>query len=439
MLLKLLNLWKSKAGNFAIATAILFPVLVMAAGSAVDYAIALKAGQDLKSAANAAALAAVTEAQLAYTKKEHIDVGKLLRRTGQEFFETEAVSVLFASIGKVDVIPAIEKNNISASIRYEATYPTYFMKLFGMTSISISNSARATMTVRTFINITFLVDVSQSMGIGATDADQKRVAEATGCAFACHINAARGSSPYDKARANGAQMRIDVARDAIMASLDAVKSASQFSGQVTFGLYKYDNELTEILSQKQQNSGDINFIKSRVRDQVKLSMVNGGTNLENALASLRNEIPASGSGLVENDRLQYLIVLTDGVESGQSWISTTGWRRYPNTVLNSPFKAYQPHEVNYAIDPDGCGRLREDKVGIYFIYTEYLEPKYGSFGDHDKERFSFVTKTLFPIIPKRFSECTGAEGHVLKANTPTEIQSQMVQLTKHLSTPLRLY
>ena len=42
--------------------------------------------------------------------------------------------------------------------------------------------SHATVTLRSYININILVDTSQSMGIGATDNDQRLVAQATGCA-----------------------------------------------------------------------------------------------------------------------------------------------------------------------------------------------------------------------------------------------------------------
>ena len=76
---------------------------------------------------------------------------------------------------------------------------------------------------------------------------------------------------------------------------------------------------------------------------------------------------------------------------------------------------------------------------IYFIYTEYLEPRYGTINSNDRSRFDFISKTLFPIIPARMAACTGSANNVLKASSPAEINAAFVAIASKLSSPLRLY
>ncbi len=74
-----------------------------------------------------------------------------------------------------------------------AQYDTAIMSVFGREQIALGDQcAGGVVTLRSYINISILVDTSQSMGIGANDLDQQRVAQATGCAFACtHQSGAR--------------------------------------------------------------------------------------------------------------------------------------------------------------------------------------------------------------------------------------------------------
>ena len=426
-------------GNFAVLTAFVLPLAMFGAGAAIDYGLAVQTHQKLKSAAESAVLGAVSEAQMAYIAQEDVDLAKLIESSAKELFKASIGTLAFADVTDIRVTPSVNKNEISASIDYDATYNTSLVSVVGYKTIPISNTARAIVNVRSYVNINFLIDVSASMGIGATADDQKKVASAINCAFACHINEARGKSQYDKARATGANMRIDVVRDAAISAVDVSKKVSEFNDQVTFGVYKFSNELTTVVSSSDARASDLNYLTTQIRDGIQMDMTNGGTNIENGIKTLSNLLPKSGSGLSADDRIQYVIILTDGVESGQAWTQAKGWFKHGATKQNTPYQTYAKHEVNYALDAATCKSLKDKDIGTYFIYTEYLEPVFGDFGDHDKQRFGFVTKSLFPIIPTRFSDCTGNPHNVLKANTPDEIEQEFNQIVKGLSAPLRLY
>ena len=428
-----------RRGNFAILTALVLPLVMFGTGAAIDYGLAVHTHQKLKSAAESAVLGAVSEAQMAYIGQENVDLEELIESSAKELFMASIGALAFTEVTDVKVTPKINKNEISASIDYDADYSTSLVSFVGYNAIPISNNARAVVNVRSYVNINFLIDVSASMGIGATPDDQKKVASAINCAFACHINEARGNSKYDKARATGANMRIDVVRDAAISAVAVSKEASEFDEQVTFGIYKFSNELTTVVSHSDARASDVNYLTTQIRDGIKMDMTNGGTNIENGIQTLGKLLPKSGSGLRADDRIQYVIVLTDGVESGQAWTKAKNWFKHASTKQNSPYQTYAAHEVNYALNDAVCKELADKDIGAYFIYTEYLEPVFGEFGDHDKQRFGFVTKSLFPIIPTRFSDCTGNPDHVLKASTPEEIDKEFTQIVKGLSAPLRLY
>lgn len=429
--------WRDRSGNFAILTGLLTPLLLMAGGVALDFGLALSSSQRLTAAANGAVLAALSEVQARSDKGETYTT-TMIEETIRGFFSAASSNVAFTSIASVTPRATIENNRIAASLSFKAQYETAIMSVFGREEIALADTAQAVVTLRSYINISILVDTSQSMGIGATDRDQQLVAQATGCAFACHINQARGSSSYDSARANGATMRIDVARSAVTAALDAIAEVREFEDQVTVGLYRFTNIMTEILSPTGARASDLGYAKSQVASQIMLDMTLGGTNQEEALRQIANRTPASGTGRSAGDRIQYVVVVTDGVESGQAWLPNS-WFLHSLNAPNVPRQSYAAHEVNYALNPNVCATLRSRGIEIFFIYTAYLEPKYGTISAHDKTRFGFVTNSLFPIMPTRMATCTGKAENVLPANTPQEIHDTFVDLANRLSSPLRLY
>lgn len=429
----------NRRGNFGLLTALVLPLALFGTGAAVDYGLAVQTHQKLKSAAQAAVLGAVSEAQLAYIAQENVDLAKLIETSARDLFKANIGALAFANVTDIRVTPKINKNELSANIDYAASYNTSLVKMVGYNTISISNTARAVVKVRSYVNINFLVDVSASMGIGATPADQKLVASAINCAFACHINETRGNSKYDKARATGADMRIDVVRDAAIGAVDVSKKASEFNEQVSFGVYTFSNEVTTVVAASDARAADQQYLATKLRDGIKLDMTYGGTNIENAIEHLSKLLPKSGSGLRADDRIQYVIVLTDGVENGQAWTKAKGWFKHGSTKVNAPSKAFAGHEVNYALNDGVCKSLKNKDVGIYFIYTEYMTPVFGDFSNHDKQRFGFVSDSLFPIIPTRFNACAGDPNKVFKATTPDEIEAEFSNIVKSLSAPLRLY
>lgn len=419
-------------------TALILPVILIAGGAAIDIGLALTARERLNAAASGAVLAALSEVQ-AGTELGDVITEEAVEASIRGFFSSNSANIPLTELASVTPTAEIVRNEIFATIRYEAEYATTIMSLFGHARIPLSYEAHATVTLRSYININILVDTSQSMGIGATDNDQRLVAQATGCAFACHINQARGTSSYDRARAQGAIMRIDVARTAVASAVDTIAAAEEFSDQVSIGLFRFSNQLTEILSPTNPLATDTAYVKSLAQSQINLDLTYGGTNIEDALRQIATRIPAGGGGGSANDRIQYVVVVTDGVESGQAWLPSRNWFYYTGNIPNAPSRWYAAHEVNYALNANVCESLRNAGVEIYFIYTEYLEPRYGTISSHDHGRFDFISGTLFPMIPTRLATCAGSADNVLKASSPAEINAAFVEIANKLSSPLRLY
>lgn len=437
MINRLAQFLKSISGNITLLTALTLPILITLAGGAIEYNLVVSQKQRLKAAADSAALAAVNEASIAYRGEHDVDL--------EELIETIATSTFEASISKegilsdtlADVTANVLNNRLSVDVQFSANYDSIITGLAGVDQIALSGVSSATISTASFVNINLVFDVSHSMGIGATIADQQQMGDLINCAFACHIGGSNNSS-YRKVQASDAQMRIDVARNAALNAINTANSITVRPDQITYSVYEFDNELHEILPIGHANASDINFVQSTIANSIELTPYDGGTNIENALQQLQSKIPRSGSGSNSEDRLQYVVVLTDGVESTQARLQSGGWIQHPDAIINSPSRRHAHHEVNYALNSDVCNYYNANNIDLYFIYTEYDYPGSGNFSGHNQQRFGFIQDTLFPIIPDRFESCTQEPRNLLKASTPAEISKTFSEILGDIATPLRL-
>ncbi len=435
-----LNRYKtSDGGNIAMITAICLPLVLMIGFGSIDYGLVVQSDQKIRAAASAAALAAVNEAHIAYSAQEDVDLEELVETTAKNVFAARVSELNNTKLTNVKITPVVKNNVFSVDITYSATVDALVMGVVGQKTFHLSNQARAKASATSYVNINMIFDVSGSMGIGATLADQKTVFDATGCAFACHTRRPRGSSSYDVARAAGADMRIDVAREAAIEAVNAVQSTIESPEQVSFSLHKFSNTLTTILPAGHADGANFAKVKTLINDEVQMDIYGTGTNVEYAIETAAKAMPKSGSGRTPDDRIQYIIVMTDGIENSQALEATGGWYAHPKRKVNVPYKQHANHEINYAPGTKTCEKLHKDGTQIYFIHTEYIVPSYGNLSAHNVKRFDFIEDELHDLVPQRFESCAGAKDHVLKADSPKEIKGAFVKLVKEFSSPLRLY
>lgn len=428
----------STRGNVAIVSAFALPAVTMISFGAYDYGNVVQSTQELKAAASAAALAAVNEAHIAYTAREDVDLEKLVKDTAAGVFESRLSTIQDTDVTNIVITPIVENNVFTVNVSYVAKVNTSVMSLMGRDSFSVSDKQRARVSALSYMNFNFLFDISASMGVGATPADQVVMKNAIGCAFSCHLNAARGNSSYDRARAAGADMRIDVARESARAAINIMRENTQVDKHMTVGLHTYDNIYSANLESTDPKASDLEYVQSQLDDAVQMRLTHGGSNTENGIRKLLENMPTSGTGRVAADRIQYLIVLTDGVENPQSWTPGNGWKPHEDAVLNSPFKKFANHEYEYAPAASSCELAHEKGIQVFFINTEYLVPSWGQSG-HNTRRFGFIEDTLHDLIPQRMAQCAGKPENVLNASTPQEIESAFKDIIGSLSTPLRRF
>ncbi len=249
-----------------------------------------------------------------------------------------------------------------------------------------------------------------------------------------HINQARGHSSYDSARANGATMRIDVARSAVTAALDAIGEVREFDEQVTVGLYRFTNTMTEILSPTSPKASDLTYAKSQVASQIMLDMTLGGTNQEEALRQIAKQDTRQRHG---TDRQRPNPVCRGGHGRGGKRPGLVAELLVPATA-----------QFAQSAQADLCGargelraqpqisarRFRSRGIEISLHLYRVSRTQNTAISVRTTRRaFGFITNSLFPIMPTRMATCAGKADNVLPANTPQEIHDTFVDLANRLS------
>ncbi len=97
-------------------------------------------------------------------------------------------------------------------MNYSAEQKVYFAGFLSRSEQLISGQATASQQ-STFVDLHLVLDVSASMGLGASEDDQRSLQQQTGCQFGCHV-AEGGPSNEQRAIDLGIPMRIDVLKSA---------------------------------------------------------------------------------------------------------------------------------------------------------------------------------------------------------------------------------
>ncbi len=311
--------------------------LIGVVGLATDYGMELAAKSKLDHAADAAVVAAITSAQtyiVNYTGKGDptaaaIEVGKT---QGLAQFNANTGS-LPASIPTPAIAISASGRVLTATTNYSFAMPTIFMRILGTATTSFSGSASATLTIPAFTNIHIVIDVSSSMGIGATTRDQQIVYNATGgCAVACHH-----TGTTDLARNKGATLRVDVAKNAVVSALNQISNSSNAS-RFQVAVYTLSSKFTTVYALSPDLAGAITVVKGL---DISEGADDGGTNTTYGLKTLAGNLSNDGNGLTLATAQGFVMLITDGVqdsdtkvlsrEAGSTVTTRTSRRTHPAT------------------------------------------------------------------------------------------------------------
>jgi Flp pilus assembly protein TadG len=192
---------KDKRGNVAVIFAITCVPLISAIGCAIDYSEATRIRAKLQSAADAAAVASISqqssgwlaasrmttngEVTVAETDAKNIFNGNVTASTS--LFNGQVVNATVTKTGPV----------LTANVTFSANVPVTFMKVAGFSQLTVTGSSSASSSLPLYLDFYLTLDVSGSMGLPSTTAGQTALNNVnpdnfgqypSGCTLACHFS-----------------------------------------------------------------------------------------------------------------------------------------------------------------------------------------------------------------------------------------------------------
>ena len=188
----------NRRGNVAITTALAAIPMLAAIGCVIDFSLASMVKTKIQAAADAATLATVSNNSptVANAKAGTSVSGGNTYTTN--FFNAGANQTI--SSFNLTVTPTstvtMTGTTVTAKVAFTGSVPTYFLGLIGYKTLPISGSSTSSFTLNPYIDFYLMLDVSGSMSMPSTTAEQARLQAVnpdnlgqypTGCTFACHF------------------------------------------------------------------------------------------------------------------------------------------------------------------------------------------------------------------------------------------------------------
>lgn len=474
-------------GNIALTFALIAIPVMGVAGAALDYIRLSEMKSDMQDSVDAALLAGAQEAQRQLkngaSKKNARKEGKKVALAFHQANFTDSRSALENYKAKFNPKITVSNGKISANATVNGTLNTSLATVLGIKKTKFSVQAEVNMSSKDYVEMHFVIDNSNSMGIGASTADQVLMDNSMGCAFACHIPDApyNGNPSYtyiehedtlDDARALGVQLRIDVAKDAVKQIVDSIQT-SQYSNLVSVAVHTFSNDIKTV----QSPTTDFNSLKNEL-DKVTLSNEwgSGGTTFYHSMKGLEWKVGYSGDGSTAQSPRKIVFLMTDAVSTnfqykirdlnyvpppppepttssgGVFTFTTTSGSGATGTGvpqandagtnqsdLDPNIRSFNPviqwgEPTSFAnvqgFDPRNCENLKSlNNVDIYTLNLEYVIPGPGPSLFHDT-RFNSIKNTLKPLIQGNMEACASAPDKSLSANSPDEIKDALKSLVE---------
>jgi Flp pilus assembly protein TadG len=199
----LINRFRSnKRGNVAVIFAIAIIPLIGAVGAAIDYSEATRVKAKLQSAADAAAVASISQRSNGWiqastmTSDGSVSAGVT---DANNIFDGNANNIKpelqVNSLTRTSVVTKTG-NTLNATVNFSAVVPATFMTALGFPDMAVSGVSKASATLPMYLDFYLALDVSGSMGLPSTTAEAARmqaispdnwVQYRTGCTLACHF------------------------------------------------------------------------------------------------------------------------------------------------------------------------------------------------------------------------------------------------------------
>lgn len=485
-------------GNIAIITAISALPMLATMGCMVDFTIASMVRIKLTNAADAAALATVSAASpvVATAKASNsVSNGKAF---ADSFFNAVANSLISSfklSVTETSTV-TLSSRTVTATVSYTGTYPTYFLGMIGKSSLALAGTSTAAYTLPANIDFYLMIDVSGSMGMPSTNAEQVRLQSVnpdnlneypSGCTFACHFsgsqgfpisrvgttpaNISTGTYPTNNSRINWSatpvnscaspgttsciQLRADAVGYAVNALLSQANTTQTNTGtpnQFRIGIYPFiqylcsagigsSNSCSVGLTTSLTGSTITSFaaqLANLLDTGANSTLGSGGTHYENAFSKMLSTVlPATGGTGTSTNPLTYLFIIGDGSQDYQTqwngnW-SSQNWSPTAAVPYQNSATVIPPNSVD---STDYCTQIKSRGITISVLYIPYqtIGNANASFASNEDG----YANANIPKIPVALQKCA-SPNFFFTASTPAAIQSALLTMfqqavsTAHIS------
>lgn len=305
-----------RGGNFGIMTAIMMPVLLGAAGLAIDYSNMALSTRELQEATDSAALAAATAlaSGAASTTADAEAIAKdFVSGQMANYVDTDAISSIKAGTS-VDIDVSATATSKSYKVTVATSYgiaATPFMSVLGYKTLNIgasTSTSSGTSDTKTALSMELVLDQSGSMG-----------EKTTTCAT------------YNGKNCKTYVTKIDALKKAADALFDALDTADPDHSLVRTGAYSYNNGLI-YNSQKTQikSMSGMAWGTATTATYVSGITASGGTDatepmrqatLSIAKASDGSDVETQAHAVKGNTIVsRYIILMTDGEMTGNTGV-----------------------------------------------------------------------------------------------------------------------
>jgi Flp pilus assembly protein TadG len=207
---------RDSRGNMTFTFAIVTVPLLTAVGAATDYSLATRMRAKLQSAADAAAVASISQQSPGFLAASQMSTdGTVTAGVNDANKVFNGIMGTITGYTGLSEIATVTKTgaNLKSSVTFTAQVPTTFMKLVGFQTMTLTGSSSASAILPLYLDFYLALDVSGSMGLPSTAAEAQRMQQIspdnyiqypTGCTLACHF-APQKSACTDPANGGGTQ------------------------------------------------------------------------------------------------------------------------------------------------------------------------------------------------------------------------------------------
>ncbi|MBV1837974.1 pilus assembly protein [Acetobacter estunensis] len=393
--------WMCRRGSVMVVAALSALPVMLGVAAAVDLGTVVNTRSKLQSLADAASLQAAKQANnsLASGSSTTTDAALAVARTTAQSMVTANAQISgLSSVPSVSVSYTPQTSySGSVTVALSQTPKLFFSGLLPAGNKTVSVQSTATMAQgNSYIQVLFLVDISNSMGIGGTPSDIQQLENGPGqCAFACHdphgydaisnncVLASAGQwqgsgwysvwrPPCDMrtvAKASGISLKIDYVSQSLQAFVSQlVQYAQDDRNHITVGIDTFGTVFSRVvlpttdLSQATSAAANVdiedatpfaNQYNNPNRSPSDWADYNGGyTKTQAALQQVATDLQNVGDGSSSSSMKTYIIFISDGAEE----------------LYSASGKWHTAVDVNYGA---ACTALKNKGVRLFSVLVPY--------------------------------------------------------------------